>query len=323
MLLEVSCEEAAQPSRFLCEASASTSVQSVLEQVVALYNARSRLAHAMLSVLGAPEQTTRGDEGPISEEERARALTAAEALLSPLSVRRKVVMRADDLERALAELRSHLNADAAANAAPSAELAMETAELVFGSRSLQREHKLADYVGRNEKTKAHVQLRFPACAAGTTAAAPTAAAPSAAAPTVPKAGTATGRGVGAVGVAGDAPTGTCVGPSEEVSLSSFFTQPGIPRSANEEAAVEPGVQQEEELLSKADEEELIRAQPIDQVGAHPRRRLLEQLRYIDGASNREAALRRLESTLVEEEFGGFCDGLLQTIGKRASEPPPL
>lgn len=356
MLLEVSCEESSLSARFLCEASANNTVRSVLERVVTLHNVRTELAFA-LSVLGLRGNQTSGSKRSNVEDERERAIAAADALLSPLSVRRKVVMRLETLQQALGELRAHVKSESAGDAAPCIPLDAEMAELFFGGRSLQREQLLADYAGRNEKTKVKVELRSPE---GATALArssdvdapivtsgPSTSVIAAASSDVLKGNAACSlNGAQASFVPGaktvqhgeasrefeGAATNTMESLADsaekEVSLSSFFNQSGrgSQRSLSEEEAGREGLplakEEEEELLSKAEEEELRGSQPLDQIGALNQSRLLEQMRYIDGASSREIALHRLEAALTDEEFHNFSEGLLHTIGRRPKEPPP-
>lgn len=144
VLLAVRTGDAADSSRFLCNALTSHHVQEVVESVVAVHNMRLRLQASVAAC-------TVGAKRPRSEDEAA--LTAASELLSAQNVRRKVVLTAQQLLDAL----TALQAGAADRAVPE-ELSVEGAELFFAGRTLKRDARLSEYVGKNDKSQVQIQL---------------------------------------------------------------------------------------------------------------------------------------------------------------------
>ena len=346
VLLAVRTGDAADSSRFLCNALTSHHVQEVVESVVAVHNMRLRLQASVAAC-------TVGAKRPRSEDEAA--LTAASELLSAQNVRRKVVLTAQQLLDAL----TALQAGAADRAVPE-ELSVEGAELFFAGRTLKRDARLSEYVGKNDKSQVQIQLLRSATNNGGTAP----LVPPGAAPAMPPsepaaAGEAAAGSSSASGAAAAAAAAEAAAPAHDVgggvSLNAYFKAmrgeptPKAAAAAKEEEEEDPAVLREDQAA------QLLRSQPVQAAMRDPRLQELLRCalpalcplmstwaacsspvhwdgkseprfprvchRHIDGADSRELALKRLEQALDDADFLGFSEQVLRAIGHYTAPPP--
>ena len=260
VLLAVRTGDAADSSRFLCNALTSHHVQEVVEAVVAVHNMRLRLQASVAAC-------TVGAKRPRSEDEAA--LTAASELLSAQNVRRKVVLTAQQLLDAL----TALQAGAADRAVPE-ELSVEGAELFFAGRTLKRDARLSEYVGKNDKSQVQIQLLRSATNNGGTA------------PLVPP-GTAPAMPPREPAAAGEAAAGSssvseetaaaaeAAAPAHDVgagvSLNAYFkAMRGEPKAAAVAGAKEEEEEEDPAVLREDQAAQLLRSQPVQAAMRDPR-----------------------------------------------------
>jgi hypothetical protein len=260
VLLAVRTGDAADSSRFLCNALTSHHVQEVVESVVAVHNMRLRLQASVAAC-------TVGAKRPRSEDEAA--LTAASELLSAQNVRRKVVLTAQQLLDAL----TALQAGAADRAVPE-ELSVEGAELFFAGRTLKRDARLSEYVGKNDKSQVQIQLLRSATNNGGTA------------PLVPP-GTAPAMPPREPAAAGEAAAGSssvseeaaaaaeAAAPAHDVgagvSLNAYFkAMRGEPKAAAVAGAKEEEEEEDPAVLREDQAAQLLRSQPVQAAMRDPR-----------------------------------------------------
>ena len=260
VLLAVRTGDAADSSRFLCNALTSHHVQEVVESVVAVHNMRLRLQASVAAC-------TVGAKRPRSEDEAA--LTAASELLSAQNVRRKVVLTAQQLLDAL----TALQAGAADRAVPE-ELSVEGAELFFAGRTLKRDARLSEYVGKNDKSQVQIQLLRSATNNGGTA------------PLVPP-GTAPAMPPREPAAAGEAAAGSssvseetaaaaeAAAPAHDVgagvSLNAYFkAMRGEPKAAAVAGAKEEEEEEDLAVLREDQAAQLLRSQPVQAAMRDPR-----------------------------------------------------
>jgi len=262
VLLAVRTGDAADSSRFLCNALTSHHVQEVVEAVVAVHNMRLRLQASVAAC-------TVGAKRPRSEDEAA--LTAASELLSAQSVRRKVVLTPQQLLDAL----TSLQAGAADRAVPE-ELSVEGAELFFAGRTLKRDARLSEYVGKNDKSQVQIQLlRITSGNGGTAPLVPPAPAP-AMPPSEPAAASEAATGsssvpesaVAAVVPAAPAHDAAAGG----VSLNSYFKAMRGEPTPEAAVAVAGGKEEGEDpaVLGEEQAARLLRSQPVQAAMRDPR-----------------------------------------------------
>ena len=265
VLLAVRTGDAADSSRFLCNALTSHHVQEVVESVVAVHNMRLRLQASVAAC-------TVGAKRPRSEDEAA--LTAASELLSAQNVRRKVVLTAQQLLDAL----TALQAGAADRAVPE-ELSVEGAELFFAGRTLKRDARLSEYVGKNDKSQVQIQLlRSATNNGGTAPLVPPGTAPPMP-PSEPAAGEAAAGSSSASGAAAAAAAAEAAAPAHDVgggvSLNAYFKamrgEP-TPKAAAAAAAKEEEEEEEEDpaVLREDQAAQLLRSQPVQAAMRDPR-----------------------------------------------------
>ena len=263
VLLAVRTGDAADSSRFLCNALTSHHVQEVVEAVVAVHNMRLRLQASVAAC-------TVGAKRPRSEDEAA--LTAASELLSAQSVRRKVVLTPQQLLDAL----TALQAGAADRAVPE-ELSVEGAELFFAGRTLKRDARLSEYVGKNDKSQVQIQLLR--SASGNDGTAPLV--PPAPAPAMPPSEpAAAGEAAAGSSSAPEAAVGAvvAVAPARDaaaggVSLNSYFKAMRGEATPEGAVAVAGGKEEEDEdpaVLSEEQAARLMRSQPVQAAMRDPR-----------------------------------------------------
>ena len=260
VLLAVRTGDAADSSRFLCNALTSHHVQEVVESVVAVHNMRLRLQASVAAC-------TVGAKRPRSEDKAA--LTAASELLSAQNVRRKVVLTAQQLLDAL----TALQAGAADRAVPE-ELSVEGAELFFAGRTLKRDARLSEYVGKNDKSQVQIQLLRSATNNGGTA------------PLVPP-GTAPAMPPREPAAAGEAAAGSssvseetaaaaeAAAPAHDVgagvSLNAYFkAMRGEPKAAAVAGAKEEEEEEDPAVLREDQAAQLLRSQPVQAAMRDPR-----------------------------------------------------
>jgi hypothetical protein len=262
VLLAVRTGDAADSSRFLCNALTSHHVQEVVEAVVTVHNMRLRLQASVAAC-------TVGAKRPRSEDEAA--LTAASELLSAQSVRRKVVLTPQQLLDAL----TSLQAGAADRAVPE-ELSVEGAELFFAGRTLKRDARLSEYVGKNDKSQVQIQLlRITSGNGGTAPLVPPAPAP-AMPPSEPAAASEAATGsssvpesaVAAVVPAAPAHDAAAGG----VSLNSYFKAMRGEPTPEAAVAVAGGKEEGEDpaVLGEEQAARLLRSQPVQAAMRDPR-----------------------------------------------------
>ena len=349
VLLAVRTGDAADSSRFLCNALTSHHVQEVVESVVAVHNMRLRLQASVAAC-------TVGAKRPRSEDEAA--LTAASELLSAQNVRRKVVLTAQQLLDAL----TALQAGAADRAVPE-ELSVEGAELFFAGRTLKRDARLSEYVGKNDKSQVQIQLlRSATNNGGTAPLVPPGTAP-AMPPSEPAAAGEAAAGSSSVSeAAAAAAAAEAAAPAHDVgggvSLNAYFkAMRGEPTPKAAAAAKEEEEEEEEDpaVLREDQAAQLLRSQPVQAAMRDPRLQELLRCalpapcplistwaassspvhwegrseprfprvchRHIDGADSRELALKRLEQALDDSDFLGFSEQVLRAIGHYTAPPP--
>ena len=263
VLLAVRTGDAADSSRFLCNALTSHHVQEVVEAVVAVHNMRLRLQASVAAC-------TVGAKRPRSEDEAA--LTAASELLSAQSVRRKVVLTPQQLLDAL----TALQAGAADRVVPE-ELSVEGAELFFAGRTLKRDARLSEYVGKNDKSQVQIQLlRSDSGNGGTAPLLPPAPAP-AMPPSEPAAAGEAAAGSSSVSEVAVAAV-VAAAPARDaaaggVSLNSYFKAMRGGEPTPEAAVAVAGGKEEEEDPAVLGEEQvarLLRSQPVQAAMRDPR-----------------------------------------------------
>lgn len=261
VLLAVRTGDAADSSRFLCNALTSHHVQEVVESVVAVHNMRLRLQASVAAC-------TVGAKRPRSEDEAA--LTAASELLSAQNVRRKVVLTAQQLLDALTALQA-----GAADCAVPEELSVEGAELFFAGRTLKRDARLSEYVGKNDKSQVQIQLLRSATNNGGTAP----LVPPGTAPAMPPrepaaAGEAAAGSSSVVGAA--AAAAEAAAPAHDVdggvSLNAYFkAMRGEPKAAAVAGAKEEEEEEEDPAVLREDQAaQLLRSQPVQAAMRDPR-----------------------------------------------------
>ena len=265
VLLAVRTGDAADSSRFLCNALTSHHVQEVVESVVAVHNMRLRLQASVAAC-------TVGAKRPRSEDEAA--LTAASELLSAQNVRRKVVLTAQQLLDAL----TALQAGAADRAVPE-ELSVEGAELFFAGRTLKRDARLSEYVGKNDKSQVQIQLlRSATNNGGTAPLVPPGTAP-AMPPREPAAAGEAAAGSSSVSeeaaAAAEAAAAEAAAPAHDVgagvSLNAYFkAMRGEPKAAAVAGAKEEEEEEDPAVLREDQAAQLLRSQPVQAAMRDPR-----------------------------------------------------
>ena len=255
VLLAVRTGDDADTPRFLCNAQTSHIVQEVVEAVVAVHNMRLRLQACVTACTVRAKRPRSVDEA---------ALTAASELLSSQSVRRKVVLTLQQLVSALSALQ-----DGAADRAVPEELSVDGAELFFAGRTLQRDARLSEYVGNNDKSQVQVQLLRCTTTGNTTPLA---------APAIPPSESAAGEAAATV----TSDTSEAVAPAlaatpphdaagGSMSLNSYF------KAVQDEpmpvaAAVAAGKEEDDDpaVLGEEQAAQLLRSQPVQATMRNPR-----------------------------------------------------